>query len=114
MAWRLRANSRVAFALALWPHGAPPRTPHGHALRPAVSTPLPPTRSSCQVIFPPLTMLRVMPHEPVPASLPPRPALGAPADAMVEWSRLKHQVAWERTEAEQDFERIVVKPTFTG
>ncbi|EOD06576.1 hypothetical protein EMIHUDRAFT_453443 [Emiliania huxleyi CCMP1516] len=67
-----------------------------------------------EVILPPLTMLQVMPRHPAPADLPPPPAEGSSADAVVAWSRMKHDVTWERTEDEKDYERIVAVPTFTG
>ena len=65
------------------------------------------------MILPPLTLLQVMPRHPVPADLPPPPAADDSA-AMVDWSRKKHEVMWERTEDERDYERIVAVPTFTG
>ena len=67
---------------------------------------------SMQVIFPPLTMLRVATREGMHDSPP--PSAGTPATEIIGWSREKHEVRWGRTEDGRDHERIVVVPSFTG
>lgn len=61
-----------------------------------------------EVIFPPLTMLRVMTRR-YHLKLPKK----ATPEEIIAWSREKHRVQWDRTPDGRHFEQIAVAPSFT-